>query len=142
LEGNRLVEEVGRSDVVVDASDNFPTRFALNEACMETGKPLISGAAIRFEGHVTVFRPGQGDSPCYACLYNDAEETVESCIQTGVVAPLLGIIGSIQAMEVLKVVIGVGEPLQGRLLRLDALKMEWTSSRLRKDPACRVCGRG
>jgi adenylyltransferase/sulfurtransferase len=139
LENDRLVEEIARVDVVVDASDNFPTRFALNQACLKAGKPLISGAAIRFEGQVTVFHPGQGDSPCYACLYPDVEETPESCTETGVAAPLLGIIGSIQAVEALKLVIGVGESLTGRLVRLDALNMEWTSTRLRKDPACRVC---
>jgi adenylyltransferase/sulfurtransferase len=141
LERDRLVEAVAGTDVAVDASDNFPTRFALNTACLEAGKPLISGAAIRFEGQVTVFHPGQGDSPCYACLYPDLEEPPETCTQTGVAAPLPGIIGSIQAMEAMKVLIGVGGTLEGRLLRLDALKMEWTSTRLRKDPACQVCGK-
>jgi len=141
LEGEALLAEVRRADVVVDASDNFPTRFEVNKACVQGQKPLVWGAAIRFEGQVGVFCPGAGHSPCYACLYNDVPEATESCTQTGVVAPLLGIIGSIQALEVLKLVIGMGEPLAGRLLRLDALGMQWSSVRLRKDPDCRVCGR-
>lgn len=140
LDHAALDEAVRSVDAVVDATDNFETRFAINESCFRTGKPLISGAAIRFEGQVTVFFPGQGDSPCYRCLYGDGQELAETCAQTGVVAPLLGMIGSVQAMETLKVLMQIGEVLQGRLLLLDALRMEWQTMRFRRDPACPVCG--
>jgi molybdopterin/thiamine biosynthesis adenylyltransferase len=128
-----------QANVVVDASDNFETRFAINEACHAAAKPLVSGAAIRFEGQVTVFTPGQGDSPCYRCLY-PATAAQETCTQNGVLAPLLGIIGSVQATETIKLIAGVGTPLIGRLLLLDALNMEWQSVRLPRDPKCPVCG--
>ncbi len=126
-------------DVVVDATDNFDTRFAINEACARHRKPLVSGAAIRFEGQVTVFHPGTAASPCYRCLYSNDATGNETCTQTGVVAPLLGIIGSVQAMETLKVLMGIGQDLTGRLLLLDALTMEWHSMRFRRDPKCPVC---
>lgn len=126
-------------DVVVDATDNFDTRFLINQACARHRKPLVSGAAIRFEGQVTVFHPGTEASPCYRCLYNNDATGTETCTQTGVVAPLLGIIGSVQAMETLKVLMGVGQDLTGRLLLLDALAMEWHSMRFRRDPKCPVC---
>jgi adenylyltransferase/sulfurtransferase len=126
-------------DVVVDATDNFETRFMINRACARHQKPLVSGAAIRFEGQVTVFRPGTEASPCYRCLYNNDASGTETCTQTGVVAPLLGIIGSVQALETLKVLMGIGETLTGRLLLLDALSMEWHNMRFRRDPRCPVC---
>ncbi len=140
LEGKALDALVGRVDLVVDCTDNFPTRFGLNAACFRLKKPLVSGAAIRFEGQVSVYFPGQGESPCYRCLYDDGPGTAETCAQTGVVAPLLGIIGSVQAMEALKVLAGIGEPLRGRLLLLDALRMEWHSMKLKPDRKCPVCG--
>lgn len=126
-------------DVVVDASDNFETRFMINRACVRQRKPLVSGAAIRFEGQVSVFHPGTADSPCYRCLYSNEAGVAETCTQTGVVAPLLGIIGSVQAMETLKVLMGIGHDLTGRLLLLDALAMEWQSMRFRRDPRCPDC---
>ncbi len=134
-----LREQIALADVVADASDNFTTRFALNAACVIARKPLVSGAAIRMEGQVTVFRADLTDSPCYRCLYQEQGETRENCSQLGVLAPLLGIIGSVQATEVIKVLLGIGETLQGRVLLLDALRMEWRSLRLRKDPVCPVC---
>lgn len=140
LDGPELDETIANVDVVVDGTDNFPTRFALNAACFRHHKPLVSGAAIRFEGQVSVYYPGQADSPCYRCLYDDGGGTNETCAQTGVVAPLLGIIGSIQALETLKVLMHAGEVLKGRLLLLDALTMEWHSMRFQRDPACPVCG--
>jgi adenylyltransferase/sulfurtransferase len=140
LDPEALVEQVQRADAVVDCSDNFATRFALNRVCVENRTPLISGAAIRFEGQVAVFRPGHTDSPCYRCLYKDMDELGESCSQTGVLAPLVGIIGSIQATETIKVLLDIGETLAGRLLVLDALSMEWRTIKLRKDPDCPVCG--
>ena len=140
LEGDALDAVVGSVDLVLDCTDNFPTRFGINAACHLQGKPLVSGAAIRFEGQVSVYFPGQGESPCYRCLYDDSPANAETCAQTGVVAPLLGIIGSVQALEALKVLAGIGEPLRGRLLMLDGLRMEWHSMRFKRDPHCPVCG--
>jgi adenylyltransferase/sulfurtransferase len=139
--GERLEALVERADVVIDASDNFATRHAINRACVKFRKPLVSGAGVRFDGQISVFDLRGDDSPCYHCLFpeeGDLEET--RCAVMGVFAPLVGIIGSMQAAEALKVIMEVGETLNGRLLLLDALKMEWRSIRLRKDPVCRVCG--
>jgi len=140
LNADELTEQVRLADVVVDASDNFATRFALNRICVGQKKPLVSGAAIRMEGQVTTFRADQPDSPCYRCLYKDMDELAETCSETGVLAPVVGIIGSIQAAEALKVLTGAGQTLTGRLLILDAQTMEWRELRLRKDPDCPVCG--
>lgn len=134
-----LREQVALADVVADASDNFATRFALNAACVRAKTPLVSGAAIRMEGQVAVFRADLDNSPCYCCLYQENSESAETCGQLGVLAPLLGIIGSVQATEVIKLILGIGETLQGRVLLLDALRMEWRSLSLRKDPVCPVC---
>ena len=140
LEGELLEDQAAQADVVVDATDNFTTRFAVNAACVKARKPLVSAAAVRWEGQIAVFHPERPDSPCYRCLYRDEAELAETCSQTGVIAPLVGIVGSMQAVEALKVLLDVGETLGGRLLLLDALRMEWRSVRLRKDPACPVCG--
>ena len=140
LDADELTEQVRLADVVVDASDNFATRFGLNRLCVEQKKPLISGAVIRMEGQVTTFRADLPDSPCYRCLYKDMDELAETCSETGVLAPVAGIIGCIQATEVLKVLTGVGQSLSGRLLMLDAQTMEWREIKLRKDPDCPVCG--
>jgi molybdopterin-synthase adenylyltransferase len=140
LDPEALMEQVQLADAVVDCSDNFATRFALNRVCVANKTPLISGAAIRLEGQVAVFRADRLDTPCYRCLYKDMDELGESCSQTGVLAPLVGIIGSIQATETIKVLLDIGETLTGRLLILDALTMEWRSIKLRKDPDCPVCG--
>ncbi len=140
LDVDALTEQVAQADAVVDATDNFATRFALNRVCVAQKTPLISGAAIRMEGQVAVFRPDLPDSPCYRCLYKDMDELGETCSQTGVLAPVVGIIGSIQATETIKVLLNMGETLTGRLLLLDAYTMEWRSLRLHKDPQCPVCG--
>ncbi len=139
LEGEQLDFEVRRADVVLDCSDNFPTRFAINSACVEQQTPLVSGAAIRFEGQVTVFTPGRNDSPCYNCLYNNDGEELQNCATNGVIAPITGIIGSIQAMEAMKLIMNIGETLTGRLLLLDGLTMECNTMRLRKNPNCPTC---
>lgn len=131
---------VAAADVVIDCTDNFATRFALNALCMETGTPLVSGAAIRFEGQVTVFDPRREDCPCYRCLYPDEFEDEETCSRNGILAPVVGMIGATQATEAIKVLAEIGEPLYGRLLLLDALRMEWRSIRLKRDPQCPVCG--
>ncbi|WP_127478192.1 HesA/MoeB/ThiF family protein [Sulfurivermis fontis] len=140
LTDDALDEQVRLADVVVDASDNFETRFELNAACVRQRTPLVSGAAIRMEGQVTVFHNELPDAPCYRCLYRDEEGGGDTCALTGVLAPVVGIIGTVQATEVLKVLLGIGATLGGRLLLLDALSMEWRTLKLRKDPHCPVCG--
>ena len=141
VEGAELNCLIVQSDVVLDASDNFATRHAINRACVAHGKPLISGAAIRFDGQVAVFDLRAPSSPCYHCLFPEAGgEEGERCAVMGVFAPLVGIIGSTQAAEALKILCGAGQSLNGRLLLLDGLQMEWRSIRLKKDPACPVCG--
>jgi len=141
LEQGELEAEVAATDLVVDASDNFQTRFAVNAACLAHAKPLVSGAAIRMEGQISVFR-GQPGGPCYRCLYPEEGRVEETCSENGVLAPLVGIIGCVQATEAIKVLTGFGEPLFGRLLLLDATRMEWRSLRLPSDPACPACGTG
>jgi molybdopterin/thiamine biosynthesis adenylyltransferase len=141
LEGETLLQEVAAADVVLDCSDNFGTRFAVNAACVNRRKPLVSGAAIRFEGQVAVFMSGQADSPCYNCLYADLGDEQQNCARNGVIAPLTGIIGSVQALEALKVLLGIGRTLTGRLLLLDGMTMEWNIMTLRKNPRCPTCGR-
>lgn len=139
--GERLDALVQAADVVLDATDNFATRHAVNRACVKHRKPLVSGAGVRFDGQISVFDLRRTDSPCYHCLFPEEGDLEEMrCAVMGVFAPLVGIIGSMQAAEALKVVMDVGQSLDGRLLLLDALRMEWRSVRLRKDPACRVCG--
>ena len=139
LNAERLAELAGRVDLIVDCCDNFATRFAVNAACVAHRIPLVSGAAIRTEGQVCVFS-GQPGDPCYQCLYPGQGEIEERCERNGILSPVVGIIGSVQATEAIKVLTGLGEPLFGRLLLLDALHMEWRSIRLPADPACTVCG--
>jgi adenylyltransferase/sulfurtransferase len=139
LAGESLDEQIALADVVLDCSDNFATRFAVNDACVRARTPLVSGAAIRLEGQVAVFRPDRPDSPCYRCLYKDETELGETCTQTGVLAPLVGVVGSIQALEAMKVLLELGTTLIGRLLLFDAERLEWRTLILRKDPACPVC---
>ncbi len=141
LNEEELAEQVAEADLVVDCSDNFQTRFAVNAACVARRKPLVSGAAIRMEGQVAVFGNRPGDA-CYHCLYGVGAEVEETCSENGVLAPLVGIVGSIQATEAIKVLTGAGAPLFNRLLLLDALQMEWRTLRLKPDPACPVCGAG
>lgn len=136
---------VAQADVVIDCSDNFATRYALNRLCVRLKKPLVSGAAIGFEGQITVYDMRADNSPCYHCLFPDSSETTGEdtsmrCATNGVFAPLVGMIGTTQAAEALKLLMGIGESLQGRLLLLDALSMEWRTIKLGKDPACSVCG--
>ena len=136
-----LDELVQQADVVMDCCDNFATRQAINRACVARGKPLVSGAAIRFDGQVSVYDLRHADSPCYACVFPPDQQLEEvACATMGVFAPLVGIIGSMQASEALRLLTGVGTSLAGRLQMLDARSMEWSELRLRRDPACRVCG--
>ena len=128
------------ADVIVDCSDNFATRHAVNRASVAAGKPLVSGAAIRFDGQLAVFDPRDATSPCYHCLFGEGDEIEETrCATMGVFAPLVGIVGATQAAETLKLLAGVGRSLAGRLLLLDALDMEWREVRVQKDPHCAVC---
>jgi adenylyltransferase/sulfurtransferase len=141
LDPKRLDELVAQADVILDCSDNFATRHAANRACVTHRRALVSGAGVRFDGQVSVFDLRRDDSPCYGCLFpEDATIEEERCAVMGVFAPLTGIIGATQAAEALKLLAGAGEALCGRLLLLDALRMEWRSIRLKKDPACAVCG--
>jgi adenylyltransferase/sulfurtransferase len=142
LSEQRLEALVAGVDLVVDCCDNFGTRFAVNRACVAHRRPLVSGAAIRLEGQVAVFDARQPDSPCYQCLYRDGEDENLTCSESGVLAPLVGIIGSVQAMEALKVLAGIGQPLVGRLQLLDARSMDWRTLKLKKDPSCMVCSQG
>jgi adenylyltransferase/sulfurtransferase len=124
---------------VVDACDNFESRFDLNARCWRLGTPLVSAAAMRMEGQVTVFDPREPSSPCYRCLYSDESAEGEACSQVGVLAPLLGIVGSIQATEAMKLIVGTGATLVGRVVVIDAYDMDVRTLKLRKDPACPVC---
>lgn len=139
LDAENLIEQVKKADVVVDCTDNFATRFAINAACVTAKVPLVSGAAIRLEGQVAVFDARDEASPCYRCLYEEESDDV-TCAANGVVAPLVGIIGSIQALEVIKLISGFGTNLAGRLLLLDARHMQWREMKLSKDHQCPVCG--
>ena len=140
LEGDLLEQAVVSADVVVDASDNFNTRFAVNQSCLKNKKPLVSGAAIRMEGQVAVFDSENPERPCYQCLYSECDDDDASCSQNGVMAPLVGIIGSVQAMETIKLITGIGNSLVGRLLLLDAATMQWREMKLPRDPSCPACG--
>jgi molybdopterin-synthase adenylyltransferase len=134
---------VAAADVVIDCSDNFATRHAINRACVAERKPLVSGAAIRFDGQVAVFDARDAHAPCYHCLFGEGDDFEETrCAVMGVFAPLVGIIGATQAAEALKLLARAGRSLAGRLLMLDALAMEWREVRVLKDPACAVCAQG
>ena len=139
LNGDELDQQVAAASLVVDCSDNFTTRFALNRACVQAGVPLVSGAAIRGEGQIGVYDSRQPQSPCYHCLYPEQGNEDLTCSEAGVIAPLVGMIGAAQAMEAIKVISGVGKTLVGRLLIVDAWRMEWREMKLAKDPACPVC---
>jgi molybdopterin/thiamine biosynthesis adenylyltransferase len=139
VEGEALAALVMRHDVVLDCTDNFAIRFALNAACVAARVPLVSAAAIRLEAQISVFDPRQPDSPCYRCLYEEDAEADQSCAHNGVLAPLVGVVGSLQALECLKLLAGLGTSLSGRLLLLDAARLEWRELRLRKNPDCPVC---
>jgi molybdopterin-synthase adenylyltransferase len=140
VDGTQLSELVAHADAVLDCSDNFATRYAVNRACLQFKKPLVSGAATRFGGQLTVFDPRRADSPCYNCLYPEHGESEETrCAVMGVFAPLVGVIGTLQAVETLKLLLGIGAPLCGRLLVMDALSMDLRTIKLLRDPDCAVC---
>src|SRR5690606_16426001 len=141
LDGIALDEAVAAADVVLDCTDNFTTRHAINRACVHHRKPLVSGAAIRFDGQVSVYDLRRDDAPCYHCLFPEADDVEEAnCATMGVFAPVVGIIGAMQAAEALKLLAGIGESLSGRLLWLDLRTMQWRSVTVHRDPECAVCG--
>lgn len=140
LDVDSLAEAVAAVDLVLDCTDNFGTREAVNAACVAARKPLVSGAAIRLEGQLSVFDPRRDDSPCYHCLYGHGSEAELTCSEAGVVGPLVGLVGSLQALEALKLLAGFGEPLVGRLLLVDALGGRFRELRVKRDPGCSVCG--
>ncbi|HRL65547.1 MAG TPA: HesA/MoeB/ThiF family protein [Ottowia sp.] len=136
----QLTELAAAADIVLDCTDNFATRQALNRACVATGRPLVSGAAIGFDGQISVYDPRRAASPCYACVFPPTQAVEEArCATMGVFAPLVGIIGTLQASEALKLLCGIGEPLVGRLLMLDARRTEWTELRVPRQADCPVC---
>lgn len=140
LDAAALALQIQRADVVLDASDNFDTRFAINRACVAQKKPLVSGAAIQFGGQLSVFDSRDERCPCYSCLYPEQGEDHQTCTENGVLAPVVGIIGSMQALEAIKLICQIGEPLYGRLLLFDALSVQWRTMNFKKDPGCPVCG--
>lgn len=142
LAGEALAARVAAADVVLDCSDNFATRDALNRACRAARRPLVSGAAIGFEGQVAVFDARDAQAPCYACLFSEGgAEEAPRCAEAGVFAPLTGVIGALQASEALKLLSGMGSGLSGRLLRVDLRDMRLRTAALARDPACPVCGK-
>ncbi|MDB6050371.1 MAG: Molybdopterin biosynthesis protein MoeB [Pseudomonas sp.] len=140
LDADSLAAAVDAVDLVLDCSDNFGTREAVNAACVAAQKPLVSGAAIRLEGQLSVFDSRRADSPCYHCLYGHGSEDELTCSEAGVIGPLVGMVGSLQALEALKLLAGFGEPMVGRLLLIDALTSRFRELRVKRDPACSVCG--
>ncbi len=140
LDADSLDAAVKRVDLVLDCTDNFGIREAVNAACVKAKKPLVSGAAIRLEGQLSVFDSRVETSPCYHCLYGHGSEAELTCSEAGVVGPLVGMVGSLQALEALKLLVGFGEPLVGRLLLIDALSSRFRELRVKRDPHCAVCG--
>ena len=141
LDDDELKSVIERVDIVLDCSDNFPTRFEVNRNCVETETPLVSGAAIRLEGQIMNYQPNVG-GPCYQCLYTQVYENAETCEMEGVLGPVVGVIGTMQALQTLLILTGQGEPLIGKLLLLDAASMEWQGVKLPRNSACPVCGGG
>jgi adenylyltransferase/sulfurtransferase len=141
----QLREQVRLADVVLETTDNFDSRFLLNRICVEEKTPLVSGSAIRFEGQLTVFRPDKEDGPCYRCVYEESADAEashwETCAASGVLAPVVGVIGSLQVIEAIKIITGMGQDLNGRMLIFDAMYMEWREMKLKKNPDCPVCSK-
>lgn len=139
LAGEELAAAVARADVVLDCCDNFATRFAVNAACVGARKPLVSGAAIRYEGQLAVFRADRDGAPCYRCLWEEDAEGLENCRGNGILGPVTGVIGSMMAVEALKILSGCAPSADGRLMLYDAREGTWRSLRIERDPACPVC---
>jgi adenylyltransferase/sulfurtransferase len=142
MDVDTLVAAIAAVDLVLDCTDNFAVREAVNAACVAATKPLVSGAAIRLEGQLSVFDSRIESSPCYHCLYGHGSEAELTCSEAGVLGPVVGMVGSLQALEAIKLLAGFGEPLVGRLLLLDALGSRFRELKVKRDPACTVCGSG
>lgn len=140
LDEAALLEQMQQVDVVVDCTDNLDSRLLINRAAVAARKPLVSAAAIRWEGQISVFQPWLGENPCYHCFYGKVGSLAQTCSENGVVGPLLGILGSMQALEVIKLLVGSGQTLTGRVLLFDGQAMEWMGFKLPRDPNCPVCG--
>ncbi len=141
IDYEQLQNVVAANDVVVDASDNFAIRYAVNDACIATRTPLVSGAAIRMEGQMAIYRLDIDDSPCFRCLYSPEDEPEERCSETGVLGSLCGVIGSLQATEVIKIITGCGVSNYGKLVLFDAARLEWQTIQIPKDNNCPACSR-
>jgi molybdopterin/thiamine biosynthesis adenylyltransferase len=140
-DGESWRDAIDGVDLVLDCSDNFPTRFAMNALCVRAKKPLVSGAAIRFEGQLAVFDARRADSPCYACLYPQDGDVAETCEEAGVLGPTVGVVGSLQALAALKLLLGIGDDV-GRLHLWNAIDMTWKTTKVLRDPRCAACGHG
>lgn len=139
LTGDVLQDQVRKATVVLDCTDNFTSRFAINVACVGAGVPLVSGAAIRLSGQIAVYDRRQPDAPCYRCLYDEQSNENLSCSESGILGPVVGTIGTMQALEAIKLIVGFGDTLNGRLMMFDAMTMEWQTMGLFADPQCPVC---
>ena len=139
VEGQELIEQAERANVIVDCTDNFPSRFELNRVSLQTNTPLVSGAAIRWEGQVATFIPSDPTSPCYQCLYSEEGEENDSCIENGVLAPVAGLIGTSQALQAIKVILNLGDQLSGSLLLVDAMDLSFRKVKIGKDSKCPIC---
>ena len=139
MDSDELNEQICLADVVLDCTDNFETRFEINRLSVENRTPLVSGAAVRMDGQISTYLPGRDDSPCYRCLYGDVSGPGESCAAEGILAPVVGVIGTIQAIEAIKIIIGIGKTLCGRLMLFDGAGLEFQTMRLKKDPECPIC---
>jgi adenylyltransferase/sulfurtransferase len=139
LNENNLNSWISEVDVVLDGTDNFDTRFKVNKACVEAKKPLVSAAVIRFEGQLSVFKGYEKHQPCYQCLYSVEGNSDENCVENGILAPVAGVMGSLQALQAIKVVLNLGEQLVGKLMMIDALDLTFRSVKINKDSACKIC---
>jgi adenylyltransferase/sulfurtransferase len=139
LSENNLNTWVDKSDIVLDGTDNFDTRFKINKACVEQKTPLVSAAVIRFEGQLSVFKGYEVDKPCYQCLYSEEGNSDENCTDNGILAPVAGMLGTMQALQAIKVVLSLGEQLVGKLMMIDALDLTFRSVKINKDSACKIC---
>lgn len=139
LNNKALIEPINKVDIVLDCTDNLNSRLAINKACVQTKTPLISGAAIRMEGQISIFNSNLDNNPCYNCLYPNDQEIIETCTETGILAPMVGIIGSLQALETMKLIMGVGNNLIGKLLLIDGMTMEFQTIKINKNPNCPTC---
>ena len=140
LDEAELEDYAGQADIILDCTDNFPTRFMINRVSVKTSTPLVSGAAIRIEGQIASYIPGSG-GPCYQCLYKEEFENTETCAMEGVLSPVVGVIGTMQALQAILILIDQAESVNGKLLLFDGLNMEWQTVRIPKNPACKVCGK-